>query len=65
MIRPLSIEEQERLLKGNQLLVRAVDSFIKAKKDLKDYPYSPSIKAAYQRAYKNLSNIAKQENQIN
>lgn len=59
---PLAISEQEqRLLEGEKMLLAAIGKYIQAKNDLKLHPHAPSMKAAYQRAYKNLNTIAKQE----
>lgn len=59
---PLTISEQEkRLLNGHKALLSAIGKYVKAKNDLKDYPYSQNIKTAYNKAYNNLKDIAKHE----
>lgn len=64
MTPPLTISEQERLLKGNELLLKAVDKVIKAQNDLKMFPGSKNYYRALQTEVNNLKAIAKHEKQF-
>lgn len=60
---PLSIEEQKRMVRGHEAMLLAIDKLVKAENDLKLNRYSEHFKAARNRAYTHLKEVAANEKQ--
>lgn len=58
---PLSIEEQNRMVRGHEAMLLAIDNVIKAKEDMELYRHSDNYKRAYKAAYTRLKEVAANE----